>query len=186
MKKWFAGLDRCLRAACAVVALTCLVNPAWSISVELVPDQLTVELSDGDSLVITGALTNLSGAALQSSDIFLSISNYPFDELSVIPLLGDPDIRIPDRTVFSGLRLFELIAHPTMAGDQRFDLEFFASTAGGLFSTPQTINVVLRGASVVPVASSLALFALGMALLTASLQLRRIGPDRLPHRNSFS
>lgn len=164
-------------------ALLCaaIAAPAAAAPLSLSTGQSSVLLSAGDSRVITGQITNVTGVSLQSSELLLSITGYPFDVLEVTPLLGDPDLLLADRTISAVLDLFEITALPGVIGTQSFDLSILLEDINGNFADPVVLNVTVQGGGVqVPEPDTLALALLALLPLAARRGAARAEPVAAP------
>lgn len=147
--------------------------PAAAAPITLTTTQTSVVLDAGDSVVITGQITNVSGGPLLTTDFFLSLSGYPFPFVDVTPLLGDPEIVIPDRTISPVLDLLMIATLPDILADLNFNLSILLSDINGNFADEVSVAVTVRAAaaSEVPEPGTLALALIALAPLV----MRRAG-----------
>lgn len=176
---WEVGMDRTTRIRhllghllwrWASAALLCVATatPAAALPLTLSTSQGSAVLTAGDSLLITGQITNVTGVSLLTTELFLSISGNPIDVLDVTPLLGDPELLIADRTVSPVLDLFQISALPDVIGTQVFDLSILLEDVNGNFAETVTFNVTVQaGGGQVPEPDTLALALLALAPLVA-------------------
>nr|WP_297528774.1 PEP-CTERM sorting domain-containing protein [uncultured Roseateles sp.] len=174
-----------LRAAAATVAgllgllglLGLCAAPAAAAPITLTPTQTSVVLDAGDSIVITGQITNVSGGPLLTTDFFLSLSGYPFPFVDVTPLLGDPEVVIPDRTISPVLDLLMIATLPDLLADLNFNLAILLSDINGNFADEVSVAVTVRAAaaSEVPEPGTLALALIALVPLVAGRAGRRPG-----------
>jgi hypothetical protein len=155
-----------------------LSREAQAASLEFSATLPSAPLSAGERFVVRGQLTNLTGLALQTSELALSFSGYDPLALQFTPLLGDPDISVPDRSISALLDLFETeILDDAMPGAD-YQFEWFAVDASGVFSPTYLGSVQLSPLNTValPPALLLALLAGTLALK----QRRRFLPSPAP------
>lgn len=135
--------------ALAGAALFGVLAPAQA-SLVVSPTSLTLNLTSGDTGVVRGDITNLTGTDLRSGDFFGSFSGFPSDVLLIDQLLGLTDLAIDDRTVTRGLDLFTVQLLPGAQAGQSYFIEFFFGDVNGSFSSTSTLTVNVQGTQGVP------------------------------------
>lgn len=153
--------------------------PAAAAPITLGGTPTSVVLDAGDSVVITGQITNISGGPLLTTDFFLSLSGYPFPFVDVTPLLGDPEVVIPDRTISPVLDLLMIATLPDLLADLNFDLSILLSDINGNFADEVLVAVTVRAAAAsdVPEPGTLALALVALVPLVVRRVHRRSGPS---------
>ncbi|ANH68154.1 hypothetical protein ABE85_12275 [Mitsuaria sp. 7] len=151
--------------------------PAAAAPITLSTTQTSVVLDAGDSFVITGQITNVSGGPLLTTDFFLSLSGYPFPFVDVTPLLGDPEVVIPDRTISPVLDLLMIATLPDLLADLNFNLFLLLSDINGNFADEVSVAVTVRAAAAsdVPEPGTLALALIALVPLVVRRAHRRSG-----------
>lgn len=168
----------------AVAVLLCLSLSARSGPLTLTPDINSVTLDVGGSYTVWGKITNITGAALNTTDLFLSFSGYPDLALSLSQVLGDPDLLLPDRATSASLALFTVVALPGALAGASYGFDFFAQDINGVFSDDSAFTVRINAANgdpTVPEPASLlmGLTALAAAFVAKPLSRRRPAPSGL-------
>ena len=168
-----------LLAAAAAGLLGLSAAPAAAAPITLTTTQTSVVLDAGDSVVLTGQITNISGGPLLTTDFFLSLSGYPFPFVDVTPLLGDPEVVIPDRTISPVLDLLMIATLPDLLADLNFDLSILLSDINGNFAEEVLVAVTVRAAAAsdVPEPGTLALALIALVPLVARRVHRRSDPS---------
>ena len=131
------------------------------------PDRIAVP---GDIVAFDGTITNNTGAALSSTDLFLNFSGFDAINVSLDQLLGLTSFSIPDGTISSIVNLFTFtLASTATAGTYPTDVVL--QTAADI-SDPHSVTV-----RVVPEPESLllALTALTLLLLGRFASIVKIG-----------
>jgi hypothetical protein len=174
----------CLRMRSIFVLLMVLLTGAAQASLVLSPSSTRLSISAGEYVVVSGRITNTTGANLLTTDLFISISGFPFDAIEVTPLLGIPELSLVDRSISPELDLFSLQAADDFIGTLQFDFSVFVEDINGVFSEPVAILVTLDGANAngvpEPTSAALALSALLCLLATGRrARLRRQNKNRL-------
>lgn len=152
--------------------------PAAAAPITLTTTQTSVVLDAGDSVVISGQITNVSGGPLLTTDFFLSLSGFPFPYVDATPLLGDPEVVIPDRTISPVLDLLMVVTLPDILADLNFNLSILLSDINGNFADEVSVAVTVRAAaaSEVPEPGTFALALIALVPLVA----RRAGRPSRP------
>ncbi|WP_377153469.1 hypothetical protein ACFJIX_18310 [Roseateles sp. UC29_93] len=166
-------------AASAAGLLGLSAAPAAAAPITLTTTQTSVVLDAGDNFVITGQITNVSGGPLLTTDFFLSLSGYPFPYVDVTPLLGDPEVLIPDRTISPVLDLLMIATLPDILADLNFNLFILLQDINGNFADEVSVAVTVRAAaaSEVPEPGTLALALIALAPLVVRRASRASGPS---------
>lgn len=158
--------------------LLCLSAAARSGPLTITPDISAVALDVGDTYTVWGKITNITGAALNTTDLFLSFSGYPDLALSLTQVLGDPDLLLPDRSTSASLALFTILVQPGAAAGASYGIDFFAQDINGVFSDDSffTVRVNANGSPSVPEPASLlvGLTALSAAYASSCFSRRRV------------
>ncbi|OWQ48963.1 hypothetical protein CDL60_03525 [Roseateles noduli] len=167
-----------LVAASSAGLLGLSAAPAAAAPITLSTTQTSVVLDAGDSFVITGQITNISGGPLLTTDFFLSLSGYPFPFVDVTPLLGDPEVAIPDRTISPVLDLLMIATLPDLLADLNFNLSILLSDINGNFADEVSVAVLVRAAAAsdVPEPGTLALALIALVPLVVRRVHRRTDP----------
>jgi hypothetical protein len=143
----------------------------------MTPSSLVTTLQPGETWRVTGTVTNVSGADLFSTDLFLTFSGYPNGTLAPLQTLGSPDFLIPDRSISPTVELFSLGVLPGALSGSRYSFDVFAVSLQGDFSNVSTFVV-----AVVPEPSEMALMVTGLlALALRHIRRRAIGGGAVPH-----
>ncbi|WP_431051993.1 hypothetical protein [Roseateles sp. L2-2] len=168
-----------LVAASSAGLLGLSAAPAAAAPITLSTTQTSVVLDAGDSFVITGQITNISGGPLLTTDFFLSLSGYPFPFVDVTPLLGDPEVAIPDRTISPVLDLLMIATLPDLLADLNFNLSILLSDINGNFADEVSVAVLVRAAAAsdVPEPGTLALALIALVPLVVRRVHRRDPPS---------
>lgn len=145
----------------------CLALPAQAGPLQILPNITAVQLGVGHSVTVFGKVTNVTGSALQTTDLGLNFSGYPALALLTTQLLGDPDLALPDRSTSALLALFEITVLPDAVAGASYGIEFSGFDVFGNFSDAATVTVTINGALSVPEPTSL---ALGLAALALALR----------------
>ncbi|WP_431256410.1 PEP-CTERM sorting domain-containing protein [Roseateles chitinivorans] len=101
------------------------------------------------------------------------------------PLLGDPEVVIPDRTISPVLDLLMIATLPDILADLNFDLSILLSDINGNFAEEVLVAVTVRAAAAsdVPEPGTLALALIALVPLVVRRAHRRAdpsGPSALP------
>ena len=166
-----------LTAASVAGLLGLSAAPAAAAPITLSGTPTSVVLDAGDNFVITGQITNVSGGPLLTTEFFLSLSGYPLPFVDVTPLLGDPEVVIPDRTISPVLDLLMIATLPDILADLNFNLSILLSDINGNFADEVSVAVTVRAAAAsdVPEPGTLALALIALAPLVVRRVHRRTG-----------
>jgi hypothetical protein len=155
------------RRGLAVMGLSALMamdGPnAQAASLEFTSVLPSAPLNLGERFVVRGQLTNLTGQALRTSEVGLSFAAFDPMALQITPLLGDPDVNVPNRSLSALLDLFEVEVLLTATAGVNYSFEWFGFDASGVFSPVYQGSVQVAG-SPVPLPSTLLLAAMAAAL----------------------
>jgi hypothetical protein len=177
-----------LMAASAAGLLGLSAAPAVAAPITLSTIQTSVVMDAGDSFVITGQITNISGGPLLTTDFFLSLSGFPFPQIDVTPLLGDPELLIPDRTISPVLDLLMIATLPDLLADLNFNLFILLQDINGNFADEVAVAVTVRAAaaSEVPEPGTLALALIALVPLVVRRASRSSTPSETPPATLFA
>ena len=173
------GVARLLLAASAAAVLGLSAAPAAAAPITLTPSQTSVVLDAGDSFVLTGQITNISGVSLLTTEFFLSLSGYPFPATDVTPLLGAPALLLPDRTISPDLDLLMIATLPDILAELNFNLSILLQDINGNFADEVSVAVTVRAAAAsdVPEPGTLALALIALAPVAWRFSGGRSGRD---------
>lgn len=150
----------------ALVLLPCTLLPARAGFLTVTPSVSAAPLDIGQTFTIFGKVSNVTGVALRTTDVFLSFSGFPFLALDVNQLLGNPDLALPDRSTSPLLALFDVTVLPGAVPGLSYDLEFFGQDINGVFSAPETIAFSINAPQGLPEPGSL---LLGLSACAAAM-----------------
>jgi hypothetical protein len=130
-------------------------------------DLLTMNLAQtsatstaGGTLSFTGVITNRTGAALNSTDLFLDFIGYDYSVLAPSQILGSTPFTLPNLTFSSVVNLFSVdIAATTVPGDYQFTVAL--EDVRGNISTSTLLNITVGAVSLVPEPGIVVLLACG-------------------------
>lgn len=132
--------------------------------------------SAGDSLLFSGVITNRTGVALQSTDLFLSFVGYDPDVLLPDQVLGSVLFNLPNLTFSSSVGLFSLGIN-ALASTGTYGFQVQLQDVAGNLSDVTSITVNVRGLGTgVPEPSSLALVMVA-GFAAAGLRHRKHAAD---------
>ncbi len=123
--------------------------------------------SPGSSNLFQGTITNDSGAALESTDLFVNFSGFDFTNVTLTQLLGDTSFSIPNGTTSPTVDLFTFDLAGTAAVPATYSAQVGLEDVSGDLSPVYTVSV-----STVPEPRFLP-FAVLAALLLLFLVLRK-------------
>jgi hypothetical protein len=136
---------------------------------------LTLTIPDADQLglagslfTFTGTVTNNTGAALQTSDLFLDFGGFDPNFLTPHQLLGSFEATIADGSTSGTLQLFELALAPGAAPGATFSSDVMVQDALANLSDPVTVTV-----AVVPEPDTLTLLCVSAMPLVWYVKRRR-------------
>lgn len=156
----------------AAALLLCLSWSARSGPLTITTDINSVALDLGGSYTVWGKITNVTGTALHTTDLFLSFSGYPDLALSLSQVLGDPDFLLPDRATSASLALFTVFALPGAAAGASYGIDFFAQDINGVFSDDSAFTVSIDATNGNPSVPEPASLLIGLTALAAAFVAR--------------
>lgn len=160
------ALRRLALHTCLVAASIC---PQYSIA-----DILTITVTSpnvtgmaGQTVDFTGVITNRTGVALTSTDLFLDFIGYDYAVLNPNQILGSSPFTLPNLTFSPKVDLFSVDIDPA-ALDGIYTLEvFLQDIQGDLSATKDIVIQVNSGVNRVPEPTTLPLVLLAGALVWA-------------------
>lgn len=152
------------------VCLSWFVATASAVELRLTPSTDSVTIAPGETVLIDGAVTNLTGLGLLTTEIFLNFSGFPADTLEITQLLGSPEVLIPNRTASASLDLFSISLLSGASAGSTYSFEWFAVDINGVFSDVMPMSVTVAG--VVPEPTSLVLMVIGLLATVFLVKLR--------------
>jgi hypothetical protein len=171
-----AGLNgRILRCAASLLRSAVLLFSLLFAAAVANAQQLTLTIPDADQLglagsvfTFTGTITNNTGTALQTSDLFLDFGGFDPGFLTPHQLLGSLDLTIADGSTSGSLQLFDLALAPGAAPGSTFSSDVMVQDAIGNLSDPVTVTV-----AVVPEPGTLTLLCVSAMPLAWYVKRRR-------------
>ena len=133
-------LSACLFVCCLILSAP---TPAHAQTLLITPSDATLYVLPGATRSVTASITNLTGADLMASELFLNFSGYPDGVLLPRQTLGLIDFLIADRTRIDGVELFVLDAASDAVVGTQWQLDLFAVTAFGEFSNAYSYAVTI-------------------------------------------
>lgn len=154
--------------------------PVQASVITLDVNSLSAPVAAGDTATFSGTITNRSGVALDSTDLFLGFSAFDFNALTPTQVLGSSPFSLLNFTFIANVDLFTVeVAAGTLAGT--YGLQVFLSDVNGNVSDARDLRlVVTNGVQTVPEPSTAATAGLALALLI--LSRRRPSCQRMPQQ----
>lgn len=147
--------------------------PSQAFVLQISPASTSATMSVGQSFVVTGQITNTTGADLWATDIFFSFSGYDPSFIEIEQLLGLDDFALPDRSISGEVDLFRIFAIGQPGSMAPIPVDFFAMDVNGIITTSSTFNVVIDSPVGVPEPAALSLVLLGLFALLSMTRGRR-------------
>jgi len=144
---------------------------------ELSIDHPSQSARAGQTLDVSGTVTNRSGADLSATDLFLNFSGFDFATVTPSQQLGAVDFSLPDFTFRSGVDLFTVDIAPTaLAGLQTLQV-VLQDTAGNLSPSYSFVVDIEPAVGTVPEPPTLLLMVAGLAWLIRRARHRPAAPS---------
>lgn len=132
----------------------------------------TESAAPGDTVTFTGVITNRTGQALESTDLFLDFLTFDFNVLTPNQELGIVPFTLPDFTFSADVALFNVYVNP-LAATSISGLQVLLQDVNGNLTDTINVTIAINGVTNdVPEPSIAALFTLGCIVFLVAFHRR--------------
>lgn len=137
-------------------------------------DASSFNVSPGNTVIVTGTITNRTHADLSTTDLIINFSDYDPALLQPAMLLGGTDQRLPSFSFLTDLDLFSITIAP-FAAPGRYALSVLLQDSAGDFDDVLALAVIVPDPTAVPEPAGLHLIALPIGFLMFMRRRRLAG-----------